>query len=177
MSRESPKKRQRTRRTKTQPTQEADLRDAAIRAAERKRREAEREARALGASEARTYPLTTLGWLGVVVTFIALVTLLAVGAQSIWSWLYVLSSGIFSAILLSVGHQRGEVRFGLPLRTGTKNGLVTNVAVTLAVLQFAGGVVALGKEIVSGAPSSPTTIIQQRICPEGSHFVFPKERS
>jgi hypothetical protein len=161
----------------TQPDQEADLREAALRAAERKRREAEREARALGASKSTTYPLTTLGWLVVVVTFIALVTLLTVGAPSDWSWAYVLSSGVFAAILLVIGYQRGEPRFGVPLRTGTKNGLATNVAVTLAVLQLAGGAVALGNALVVGGSGSPTTIINQRICPEGPHFAFPKERS
>jgi hypothetical protein len=177
MSRDSARERRQAGRRSTRPTQEDDAREAAIRTAERKRREAEREARDLGASECSTYPLTTLGWIGMVVTFIAMVTFLAGSTPSDWSWACVLASGIFATTLLAIGYRRGEPRFGVPLRTGTKNGLATNVAVTLAVLQLAGGVAALGNAIVTGGSGGSTTIINQRICPEGSHFVFPKERS
>lgn len=141
MSRESPKKRRRSRRS-------------------------------------NTYRLATLGWLGLVVTFLAALALLVSGAQSPWSWMYVALSGLFAVVVLAVGRQHGGVRFGLPLRSGTENDLETNLAVALAVLQLGGGMVTLMKEVASGASrGGETTIIKQRICPERSHFEFPKEHS
>lgn len=123
-----------------------------------------------------TYPLTTLGWIGVVVTIVALFTF-AAGAPSARDWILVASSGLFAASMLVVGYRRSRTRFGVPLITDAKNGVAINVAVTLAALQLAGGVAALGKSIVDGGSGSGTTIINQRICPESPDFAFPQERS
>jgi hypothetical protein len=177
MSRESPEQRRRRRRKKPVPVEDLDHRDVAIRIAERKRRQAEREARALRAEAARTYPLTTLGWLGATVTFTAVIVLLAIGAGSLWSWLYVAGSGLFSAVLLIIGYRRAGASFGMPLKRGTNNGLAMNLAVLLAVLQLAGGIVGLVGEVGGTAAGTSTTIITPSTCPKDPHFEFPNENS
>jgi FtsH-binding integral membrane protein len=179
MSRESPEQRRRRRRSKPVPVDEVDHRDAALRAVERKRRQAEREARELGGSVSRTYPLEGLGWLGAIFTGASLVLLLVLGAPSVWSCLFVVLSGIFAAVLLFVAHRHREARFGVPLRGGSGNSTATNVAIFLAVVQLAGGTVGLAKEIDArdSVGSTTTTIIKQKVCPPNPHFEFPYERS
>jgi hypothetical protein len=177
MSRESPEQRRRRRRKKAVPVEEVDHREVAIRIAERKRRQAEREARALRADTPRRYPLTALGWLVAITTFAAVIVLHAIGERSLWSWLYVFLSGLFAAVLLIIGYQTAGASFGMPLRKGTNNGVVTNLAVVLAVLQLAAGMVGLAKELGRASTGTSTTIVTPRSCPKDPHFEFPDERS
>ncbi|OJU81223.1 MAG: hypothetical protein BGO11_21365 [Solirubrobacterales bacterium 70-9] len=108
----------------------------------------------------------------------SLLLLLVLGAPSIWSGLYVLVSGLFAAAVLYIAHTHRGARVGLPTRGETRNGLATNVAILLAVLQLASGMFGLTKEIEARASArGPTTIIEQQVCPPSSHFEFPYERS
>jgi hypothetical protein len=122
--------------------------------------------------------LAAFRWGAAIVAGASFILLLAGGMESFWIRLSVAVSAVVATVLVTVGHRHRGARFGLPLQDGIGTSVATTLAVVLTVLQLSIGAIEVAKEL--GGPNgatAPTTIINQRICPDRPEYGFPHERS